>query len=215
MVNRWGNNGNSERLYIRRLQNHCQWWLQQSNYKMLACLKKSSERRIYIFLSRDMNLLKKFSIIKAMISPVAMYECDSCTIKNGEWWRIDGFELWCRQDSWESLGLQGDPPSHPKGNQTWVFIGRPNAEIEPPILWPTEVKDWLIRKDPVTGKAWRQEEKRMTEDEMVGWSHQLDGHEFAQAPGVGEEEHALSWCSPLGCKESDMTERLNWTEHTT
>ena len=73
------------------------------------------------------------------------------------------------QVCWESLGLQGDPPSHIKGNQSWIFIGRTNPEIEPPILWPTDVKNWLIRKDPVTGKDWRQEKKRMTEDKTVGW----------------------------------------------
>ena len=201
-----------ETFYVLGLQNNCRQWLQQSNYKMLACLKKSSERRIYIFLSRDMNLLKKFSIIKAMIFPVVMYGCDSCTIKNGEWWRIDGFELWCRQDSWESLGLQGDPPSHPKGNQTWIFIERTDAEIEPPILWPTDVKNWHIRKGPVTGKDWRQKEKRMTEDEMVGWNHQLHGHEFAQAPGVGEEQWAFVCCSPWGYRVGHYwATELNWT----
>ena len=95
MANRWGNNGNSERLYIRRLQNHCQWWLQQSNYKMLACLKKSYEN-LAAFLKAEILLCrKKFSIMKAMLSPVVMYGCDSCTIKNGDQWRIDGFELWC------------------------------------------------------------------------------------------------------------------------
>ena len=117
------------------------------------------------------------------------------------------------QDSWESLGLQGDPPSHPKGNQTWIFIGRTDAEIEPPTLWPTDVKNWLIRKDPVSEKDWRQQEKRRTEDEMVWWNHQLDGREFAQAPGFGEEQWALACCSPWGCNESDMSERLNWTHH--
>ena len=118
------------------------------------------------------------------------------------------------QDSWESLGLQGDPPSYPKGNQTWIFIGRIDAEIEPPILWPTDVKKGLIRKDPVTGKDWRQEEKRRTEDEMVGWNHQLDGHEFAQAPGVGEEQQTLVCCSPWGCRvRHDSATELNWTYH--
>ena len=119
------------------------------------------------------------------------------------------------QDSWQSLGLQGDPPSHPKGYQSWIFIERTDAEIEPPILWPTDVKNWHIRKGPVTGKDWRQKEKRMTEDEMVGWNHQLHGHEFAQAPGVGEEQWAFVCCSPWGYKESDMTEWLNWTERIT
>ena len=90
------------------------------------------------------------------------------------------------QDPLESLDCKEIQTVSPQGNQSWIFIGRTNAEIEPPILWQMDVKNWLIRKGPVTGKDWRQEEKRMTEDEMVGWHHWLDGHEFAQAPGVHE-----------------------------
>ena len=85
------------------------------------------------------------------------------------------------EDTWESLGLQGDPkiqPVHLKGNQSWVFIGRTNAEAETPKLWPPDGKNWLIGKDPDAGKDWRQEEKGVTEDEMVGWHHQLNAHEF-------------------------------------
>ena len=77
-------------------------------------------------------------------------------------------------------------PVHPKGNQSWIFIGRINAEAEAPIFWSPDAQNWLIRKDPEAGKDWRQEEKGMTEDEMVGWHHQLDGHEFEQALGVGD-----------------------------
>ena len=93
-------------------------------------------------------------------------------------------------------------PVNPKGNQSWIFIGR--ADAEAPILWPPDAKTWLTGKDPDAGKDWRQE-KGTTEDETVGWHHQLNGHEFEQAPGL------VDW-SPRGCKESDMTERLNWTE---
>ena len=103
-------------------------------------------------------------------------------------------------------------PVHPKGNQSWIFIGRTDAETEIPILWPPDVKNWLIWKDPDAGKDWRQEKKGMTEDEMVGWHHQLDGHEFEQAPGVGDGQGSLACCSPWACKESDLTEWLNWTE---
>ena len=77
-------------------------------------------------------------------------------------------------------------PVHPKGNQSWVFIARTDAEAETPILWPPDVKSWVIQKDPDAGKDWKREEKGMTEDEMVGWHHRLNGHEFEQAPGVGE-----------------------------
>jgi len=101
-------------------------------------------------------------------------------------------------------------PVSPKGNQSWIFIGWTDAEAEAPILWPPDEKNWLIGKDPDAGKDWRQEEKGMTEDEMVGWHHWLEGHEFEQAPGVGDGQGSLACCSPWGCKELDMTEWLNW-----
>ena len=99
---------------------------------------------------------------------------------------------------------------HPKGNQSWIFTGRTDAEAETPILWPPDVKNWLIRKNPYDGKNWRQEGKGTTEDEMTGWHHQLDGHEFEKTPGVGDGLGSLACCSPWGCKESDTTEWLNW-----
>ena len=98
---------------------------------------------------------------------------------------------------------------NPKGNQSWIFIGRTDAEAETPVLWPPDGKNWLIRKDPDAGKDWRQEEKGMTEDEMVGWHHQLNGHEFEQALGVGDGQGSLACCSPWRCKGSDRTEWLN------
>ena len=116
------------------------------------------------------------------------------------------------EDSWESLGLQGDQPVHPKGNQSWIFIGRTDAKAEAPILWAPNVKNWLIGKDPDAGKDWRQEKKGTTEDEMVGWHHRLNGHECEHALGVGDEQGSLACCSPWGLKELDTTERLNWTE---
>ena len=103
-------------------------------------------------------------------------------------------------------------PVNPKGNQSWIFFGRTDANTETPILWPPGTKKWLIWKDPDAGKVWRQEEKWMTEDEMVGWHHQFDGFEFEQAPGVGDGQGSLLCCSPWGCKEWDRTEWLNWTE---
>ena len=115
-------------------------------------------------------------------------------------------------DSWESLGLQGDPTSPFKGDQSWVFIGWTDAEAETPILWPPDVKSWLIGKDPDAGKDWGQEEKGMTEDEMVGCHHRLSGHGFPWTPGVGDGHGGLGCCGSWGRKESDMTGRLNWTE---
>ena len=103
-------------------------------------------------------------------------------------------------------------PVHPKGDQSWVFIGRTDVEAEAPILGPPDVKSWLIWKDPDAGKDWGQEEKGITEDEMVQWHHQLYGHEFGSTPGVGDGQGGLECCSPSGRKESDTTEWLNWAE---
>ena len=111
------------------------------------------------------------------------------------------------------LDWEGIKPVNTKGNYSWIFIGRTDAEAEAPILWTPDAKRQLIGKDSNAGKDWRQEEKGVTEDEMAGWHHQLDGHEFEQAPGVGDVgQGSLACCSPWGCKESDMTEQLNWTE---
>ena len=103
-------------------------------------------------------------------------------------------------------------PVPPKGNQSWIFIGKTDAKAEAPILWPPHAKNWLTGKDPDPGKDQRQEEKGITEGEIVGWHHQLDGHEFEQAPGVGDGQRSLVCCSPWGRKEPDMTKWLNWTE---
>ena len=103
-------------------------------------------------------------------------------------------------------------PVHPKGNQSWIFFGRTDAEAETPILWPPDVKNWLICKDPDAGKDWGWEEEGMTEDEMIAWHHWLDGHEFEQAPEYDDGQWSLACWSPWGHKESDTTEWLNWTE---
>ena len=140
-------------------------------------------------------------------------------------WKLDYKESWAPK-SWcfwtvllektheSPLDCKEIQPVHPKGNQSWIFIGRTDVEAETPVLWPPDAKNWLIGKYPDAGnwKDWRQEEKRITEDEMVGWHHWLDGLEFGQAPGVGGGQGSLMCCSPQGRKESDMTERLNWTE---
>ena len=107
-------------------------------------------------------------------------------------------------------------PINPKGNQSWMFIGRTDAEAEAPILWPPDVKNWLIGKDPDAGKDWKQEEKGMTENKMVGWHHRLDGHEFGWTPGVGDGQGGLACCDSWdlfqSCgQELDTTEWLHWT----
>ena len=103
-------------------------------------------------------------------------------------------------------------PVHPKGNQSWVSIGRTDAEAETPVLWPPHVKSWLVGKDPDAGRYWGQEEKGTTEDEMAGWHNRLDGHEFESAPRVGDRQGGLVCCDSWSCKDSVTTERLNWTE---
>ena len=117
------------------------------------------------------------------------------------------------EDSSESpLDCKEVQPVHPKGDQSWVFIGRTNAEGETPVFWPPHVKSWLNGKYPDAGRDWGQEEKGTTEDEMAGWHHWLDGHESEWTPGVGDGQGGLMCCDSWGQKESDMTEGLNWTE---
>ena len=116
------------------------------------------------------------------------------------------------EDSWESHGLQGDPTVHSKGDQSWVFLGRTDAKAETPVLWPPHGKTWLIGKDSDAGRDWGQEEKGMTEDKMAGWHHWLDGHEFEWTPGIGDGQGGLACCNSWDLKESDTTERVNWTE---
>ena len=141
-----------------------------------------------------------------------------CSISHVWIWELDHKESWVSKNwcfwtvvlekTLESpLDYKEVKPISPKGNQSWIFIGRTDAEAETPILWPHDVKRWLTGKDP--GKDGRQEEKGTTEHEMVGWYHWLSGHEFEQALGNGEGQGSLACCSPWGCKESDTTEQLN------
>ena len=136
-------------------------------------------------------------------------------------WELDYKESWA-QKNWcfwtvvlektleSPLDCIEIQPVHPKVNQSWIFIGRTDGEAETPVLWPPDVKNWLIWKDPDARKDWRQEEKGMTEDEMVGWNHWLNRRKFKQTPGVGDGQESLVCCR--GHKKSDMTERLNWNE---
>ena len=103
-------------------------------------------------------------------------------------------------------------PVHPNADQSWVFFGRTDAETETPVLWPPHRKSWLIGKNPDAGRDWGQEEKGTTEDEMAGWHHWLNGHEFEETPRVGDGQGGLACFNSWGHKESDMTEQLNWTE---
>ena len=178
MGNRWGNSGNSVRLYFLGLQNadgDC-------SHEIKRCLllgRKVVTNLDSILKSRDITLLTKVCLVKAMFFPVVMYGYESWTVKKDERRRIDAFELWCWRRllrvPWTGKEIQ---PVHSKGDQSWVFIGRTDAKAETPILWPPYAKSWLIGKDSDAGRDWGQEEKRTTEDEMAGWNHRLNGHEF-------------------------------------
>ena len=118
------------------------------------------------------------------------------------------------EDSWESLGLQGDPTSHSKGDQSWVFIGRTDAKAETPVLWPPHVKSWLIGKDSDFGRDWRQEEKGTIEDEMAGWHHWLNGPESEWTLRVGDGQGSLACWDSWGRRVwHDWATELNWTEY--
>ena len=173
MANRWGNNGNSDKLYF---------W----GYKITAEGDCSQEFKSHLFLgrkvminldsilkNRDITLPTKVCLVKAMVFPVVTYVCECWVPKNWCFWTV------VLEKTLESpLDCREIQPVHPKGDLSWVFIGRTDAEGETPILWLPHVKNWLIWKDPNAGKDWRQEEKGTTEDEMLGWHHQLNEHEF-------------------------------------
>ena len=147
-----------------------------------------------------------------------------CPSSSHVWmWELDCKESWALKNlcfwtvvlekTLESpLDCKEIQPVHPKGDQSCVFTGRTDAWAETPIFWPPNAKSWLIWKEPDAEKDWGQEEKGMTEDEVVGWYHRLNGHEFEWTPGVGDGQGSLMWCSPRGRKESDTTEQLNWIE---
>ena len=138
-------------------------------------------------------------------------------VRVGLWRRLRAKELMLLncgvgEDSWESLGQQEVQPVHSKGDQSWVFFGRNDVKAETPVLWPPHAKSWLIGKASDGGWDWGQEEKGMTEDELAGWHHWLDGRESDLTPGVGEWQGGLACCDSWDRKESDTTERLIWTE---
>ena len=166
-----------------------------------------------ILKSRDITLPTKVCLVKAMVFPVVMYGCERWTINKAECRRIDAFWTVVLEKTLESpLDCKEIQPVHPKGNQSWILIGRTDVEAETPILWPPHVKSWLIGKDSDSGRDWGQEEKGMTEDEMAGWHHRLDGRESEWSPGVGDRQGGLACCDSWGRKELDPTEWLNWTE---
>ena len=163
-----------------------------------------------IFKSRDVTLPTKVRLVEAMVFPVVMYGCESWTVKKAERWRIDAFELWC----WRTLLRV--PWTARRPNQSILKETSPGCSLGGLMLrlklqYFGHVKSWLIGKDPDAGRDWGQE-KGTTEDEMAGWHHWLDGHEFEWTLGVGDGQGGLACCDSWGRKESDTTEQLNWTE---
>ena len=163
------------------------------------------------------TLPTKVHLVKTMVFLVVMYGCETWTKES---WAPKNWCFWTvvLEKTLESpLDCKEIQPVHPKGDSSWIFIRRTDAEAETPILWPPDSKSWLIGKDPDVGKDWKQEKKGIAEDEMAGWHHQLNEHEFELTPGIGDGQGRLTCCSPWGrsnSKELDMTEQLNWTDST-
>ena len=192
----------------KRGENHCRWRLQPR--RLLPGRKAMKPDSI--LKSRDITLPTRVRLVKAMVFPVVMYGCGSCVIKKAECCTIDAFELWC----WRRLLRL--PWTARRSNQSILkeispgFFGRNDVKAKTPLLWPPHAKSWLIGKDSDAGRDWRQEEKGMTEDEVAGWHHWLNGRKSEWTPGVGDGQGGLVCCSSRDHKESDMTERLYWTE---
>ena len=173
MGNRWGN---SVRLYFWGALKSLQIVIATMKLKDAYSLKENYDQPRWNIKSRDITLPTKVRLVKALIFPVVMYGCESWTVKKAE------PKNWCfwtvvLEKTLESpLDCKETQPVHPKGNQSWIFIGRTDAETL--ILWSPHAKSWLIGEDPDAGRDWGQEEKGTTEDEMAGWHHWLDGHEF-------------------------------------
>ena len=161
--------------------------------------------------SRDITLPTKVHLVKAMVFPAVTYGCE---LDCEESWAPKNWCFWTvvLVKTLESpLDCKEIQPVHSKGDQSWVFFGRNDAKAETPVLWPPDLKSWLIGKDPDAGRDWGQEEKGTTEDEMAGWYHQLNGRESEWTPGVGDVQGGLACCGSWGRKELDTTEQLNWT----
>jgi len=165
-----------------------------------------------ILKSRDITLPIKVRLVKAMVFPVGMYGCESWTVKKAERRRIDAFELWCwRRPLRVPWTARRSNQSIIKEISPGCSFERTDAEAETPILWPPHAKSWLIGKDPDAGRDWGQEDKGTTEDEMAGWHHQLDAHDFGWILGVGDGQGGLACCNSWSHRVGH-DEWLNWTE---
>ena len=174
MANRWGNSGSTDWLYFLGSKITADGNCSHEIKRRLLLGRKVKINLDSILKSRDITLPTKVHLVKAIVFPVVMYECESWTINKAKSWRIDAVQVVLEKTLESPLVSKEIKPVHPKGNQPWIFIGRTDGETL--ILW--SLKRRLIGKDPDAGKDWRDEEKWMTEDEMVGWHHRFSGHEF-------------------------------------
>ena len=212
MANRWGTMETVRDFILRGSKITADGDFSHEIKRRLLLGRKVMTNLDNIFQSRDITLLAKVCLVKAMVFPVVMYGCESWTVKKAESWELMLLNYGVGEDSWESPGLQGDPTSPFWRRSTINFFGRNDAKAETPILWPPHVKSWLIGKDSDGGRDWGQEEKGMTEDEMAGWQYGLDGRESEWTPGDGDGQWGPECCDSWGRKESNTTEWLNWTE---
>ena len=165
-----------------------------------------------ILKSIDITLPTKICLVKAMVFPVVIMD-----LRVGLWRKLSAEELMLLncgvgEDSWESLGLQGDPSCPFWRRWALGFLWKNDVKAETPVLWPPLEKDWLIEKVSAAGRDWAQEEKGTTQDEMAGWLHWLDERESQWIPGVGDLQGGLACCDSWGCEESETTERLIWSD---
>jgi len=197
-------------MYFLGLQNSCGWWLKAWNLKMFSPWKKSYDQPRQHIKKQKHHFADKAPYSQRYDfsnSHACMWE-----LNHKEGWALKNWCFWTvvLAKTLESpLDSKEIKSVNPKGNQPWIFTGRTNAEAEAPILWPCDGKIRLIGKDYDTGKHWRQEEKGMTDDKMIGWHHWLNRHEFEQTPGDSEGQGSLACSSPWGYKELDTPERMN------
>ena len=162
-----------------------------------------------ILKSKDITLATKVCLVKTMVFPIVMYGCESWIIKKAEGQRLDAFQLWYWRRLLKSpLDCKENKPVNPKGNQSWVFTGRVDAEAEAPILWPPAAKTWFTGKEPDSVKEGRQK-KRVTEDEIVGWHLCFNGHELGQTLGDGEGQGGLECYSQWNRRVGNWTTTLS------
>ena len=174
---------------------------------MLAPWKKSyDQHRQHIKKVETLCCQHRSNLVKAMVFSLVMYGCESWTIKKLRAEEMMPLNCVVENTLESPLDYKGIQLVHPKGNQSWMFIGKIDDEAETLILWPLDVKNWLIWKDLSAGKDWRWEEKGATEHEMVGWPHQLNGHESEEILVVCDGQRGLACCIPWGHTESDTTE---------